>query len=163
MGSADFTQSRGEGNRERMWKIVLSGAQPGILAYAEEVPVGWCTLAPRDQFPRLDRSRILAPVDDLPVWSVPCFFVRRTWRRKGVSLGLLGAAVDFARAAGALALEGYPLVRVARAPAAADCTGAESIFLRRGFVEVARRSPNRPILRRRFEIPSEGDPIPAPD
>lgn len=144
-----FDAGKGEGNRRAMKRIVDSGESPGILAYAAGVPVGWCAVAPRDRYPRLARSRILAPLDDLPVWSVPCFFVAKPWRRRGVTVALLGAAVRFARSRGAKRLEGYPVApRRGEIPAAFAYTGLPSAFERAGFREVARRSETRPILRR---------------
>ena len=71
----EFDAQKGEGNRRAMKAIVDSGRVPGVLAYHEGQPVGWCSVAPREEFPRLGRSRILKPVDDEPVWSVVCFFI----------------------------------------------------------------------------------------
>jgi len=146
---AQFEQRKGAGNRHAFRKLVNAGAEPGVLAYAYGEPVGWCALAPRSQYVKLENSRVLAPVDERPVWSVVCFFITREWRNRGLSAKLLRAAADFARRRGAKILEGYPVeVRKGRMPDAFVWTGLPGSFLRAGFREVARRSPVRPIMRR---------------
>ena len=84
LSKREFDTQKGEGNRRAMKAIVDSGLVPGILAYHEGQPVGWCSVAPREEFPRLERSRILKPVDKQPVWSVVCFFVDKLHRHRGV-------------------------------------------------------------------------------
>jgi GNAT superfamily N-acetyltransferase len=122
-----------------------------LLAYLDGVAVGWCAVAPRDDYVRLAGSRVLAPVDERPVWSAPCFFVAREARGRGVTVALLRAAAAYAAAHGADTIEGYPLdTRGARTPAAFAWWGLESAFAKAGFREVARRSPTRPIMRRRL-------------
>lgn len=144
----EFDKNKGEGNKKALRKIVRSGAQPGILAYADGAPAGWCSIAPRTEFSFLERSRVLAPVDDQPVWSVTCFFVARPFRRKGVSVQLLKAAVALARRQGARMVEGYPQeIGARRDPDAFVWTGLASAFRKAGFKEVARRSKQRPIMR----------------
>jgi len=139
---------KGEGNRLAMKALVESGRVPGILAYSGGVPVGWCSVSPREEFGALARSRVLRPVDDAPVWSVVCFFVGKAHRRRGLTVALLRAAVDYAAAHGAAIVEGYPTEpKKADAPAVFLYTGTVSAFRKAGFVEVARRSTSRPIMR----------------
>ncbi len=149
---ADFEADKGAGNREAMRALVLGGAAPGLIAYAGPEPVGWISLGPREDFPRLAASRILKPLDERPVWSVVCFFLAKPWRGSGVAGRLLAAAVEFARGRGATLLEGYPVEpRQGRLPAPFVWTGLPPIFRRAGFHEAARRSPTRPIFR--LELP----------
>jgi GNAT superfamily N-acetyltransferase len=146
---SQWERGRGAGNRRAFRKIVQSGAAPGLLAYAGDEPVGWCAVQPRTAFPALERSRILRPVDDQPVWSVVCLFIARAHRRHGVSRRLLRAAAKHARERGARILEGYPVEP--RKGGLADAfawTGIASAYRAAGFTEVARRSPTRPIMRR---------------
>jgi GNAT superfamily N-acetyltransferase len=111
-------------------------------------PAGWVAVGPRETFPRLDRSRILKRFDDQPVWSVVCFFVAKSWRRRGVTEHLLDAAVAYAREHGATVVEGYPVEpKSAEMPAVYAFTGLASAFHKAGFTEVARRSATRPIMR----------------
>jgi GNAT superfamily N-acetyltransferase len=119
-----------------------------LIAYLGEQPVGWCSIAPRTEFPSLDRSPILKRVDDRAVWSLVCFFVARGARKRGVSLQLLKAAVVYARREGARIVEAYPIDAEGGATRdGAAFTGFASTFRRAGFVEVARNSPRRPIVR----------------
>ncbi len=144
-----YDRQRGAGNKRALRRLVIHGTVPGLLAYAGREPVGWISLAPRQQFPVLNRSRVLAPVDEKPVWSVVCFFIAKGWRGKGVATKLLQEAVKFARRRGAKIVEGYPVApRKGRLPDAFVWTGLPPIFEQAGFVEVARRSRTRPIMRR---------------
>jgi GNAT superfamily N-acetyltransferase len=145
---SEFDLQKGEGNRQALQAIVVSGELAGILAYEGERPVGWCSVAPREAFPVLERSRILKRVDDQPVWSVVCFFVAKNYRRQGLTVRLLEAAVDYARQKGASIVEGYPEdPRSGSAPDPFVFTGLASAFRQAGFSEVLRRSETRPIMR----------------
>lgn len=147
----EYEAGKGEANRRSMEAIVASGSVPGLLAYDGGRPVGWCAVAPREEYPRLARSRILAPVDGEPVWSVVCLFVARSQRRQGVSTRLLEAAVELVRERGGTLVEGYAVEPAEGGlPDAFAYHGLASAFLQAGFVEVARRSPRRPILRYRI-------------
>lgn len=143
----EFERGKGSGNRRAFERVVASGEPPGILAYSGAEPVGWVALAPREVYPRLDRSRILKPVDDARVWSITCLFVLRAARRKGLSVRLLQAALEHAAARGAAIVEGYPVDARRPLPDAFAWTGLATAFLAAGFDEVARRSPTRPIMR----------------
>jgi len=145
---SDFMRQRGEQNRKALKRIVESGEVPGILAYAGGQPIGWCSVSPREVYPALERSRVLKRVDDKPVWSVVCFFVNKRFRRKGLALKLLEAAVEYAAKQGGSIVEGYPIeagaIRMADAFA---YTGLASAFRKAGFAEVLRRSESRPVMR----------------
>lgn len=143
----DFVRGLGEANHHALRALVEDGRVPGTLAYHDEQPVGWVAVGPRELYPTLDRSRILKRVDDQPVWAIVCFFVAKAHRRRGVTVGLIEAAVRWARQQGASVVEGYPVdTRETRAPVFVY-TGLASAFRKAGFVEVARRSPTRPIVR----------------
>lgn len=146
---SEFEIRKGSANRRAMRRIVKSGEVPGILAYHNREAIAWCALSPRDCYPVLSRSRILKPIDERPVWSVGCFFVHRSYRKQGVTVKLLRAAIDHVRSRGGRILEGYPVdPRDKEMPAAFAWTGLVSAFRRAGFRECARRSPGRPIMRR---------------
>lgn len=149
MKRSEFEKGKGEGNKKLFKRIVTSGETPGLLAYARSGPIAWCAIAPREVYTTLERSRVLKRVDDQPVWSVVCFFVARPYRRLGVTVQLLRAAADYARRKGARIIEGYPVEpRKGRMPDAFAWTGLAAGFRRAGFVEAARRSKTRPIMRR---------------
>ncbi len=154
LSRAEFQWGKGEGNRRAFRAIVSSGAEPGVLAYAEGKTVGWCAVAPRETYPALGRSRVLAPVDQRAVWSVSCLFVARGMRRSGMSVELIRAAVEHAAAHGAEAVEAYPVEPYSPTmPATFAWTGTVSAFRKAGFKEVLRRSRTRPIMRQ--EIPKK--------
>jgi GNAT superfamily N-acetyltransferase len=149
--SAQFAQNNGEPNRKALESIVNSGQAPGILAYAGSEAVGWCAVAPREEYQRLERSGLLRRVDDQPVWSVVCFFIARKFRRRGITIKLLQAAIDLAKARGGKIIEGYPVdPGKKRTPDSFAYTGLVSSFRQAGFTEVARRSKTRLIMR--YEI-----------
>ena len=132
-------------NRKAFQHVVAKGPPPGLLAFDGDLPVGWCQITPRDALPWLERNGRLARVDDAPVWSISCFYVRIGHRRRGVTRALIDAAIDHARRAGAPAVEAYPLDR-ALSPSATS-TGVLTTFVKAGFTEAARRFAPRPIVR----------------
>ena len=144
----NFDAGKGAGNKRAFQKIVRSGEKPGVIAYAGREPVAWCAIARREDYVALERSRILQPVDDQPVWSISCLFVKKPYRRRGVSAQLLRAAVEFAAAQGAKVVEGYPVEpSMQKMPDPFLWHGVPSAFLAAGFKEVLRRSKSRPIMR----------------
>lgn len=146
---AAMEAGKGAGNRAAMQALFERGEVPGLIARAEGRAVGWVQIDARAAFPRLATSRVLAPVDDLPVWSVSCFLVQKPYRRQGLSTALLRAACDLAASRGATMVEGYPVDTPQKAYAPVYAwTGFLGTFRDAGFVEVARPSPTRPILRR---------------
>jgi len=148
---SEFDRQKGEGNKEAMKALVDSGEVPGILAYVRGLAIGWCAIAPRACYPALARSRVLKSIDGAPVWSVTCLFVEKGQRNKGVSVQLLRAAVAYVKEQGGTVVEGYPVEpKTDKMPAAFAWTGLSSAFLKAGFVECARGSETRPIMR--FDI-----------
>jgi len=145
---SQFRKQKGAANKRALGKIVASGEAPGLLAYAGGEPVGWCAIAPREAYIRLEGSRILKPVDSQPVWSVVCFFVAKPFRRRGVTVALIRAATEYAEERGAVVIEGYPIdAATGTIPDVFAWTGLAPAFRKAGFDEVARRSPARPIMR----------------
>ena len=122
---------------------------PGLVAYRDGEPVGWVSVGPRDTYERLGSSKLLAPVDDQPVWSIVCFVVSRRARGTGVATALLGAAIEYAREHGATLVEGYPVAAErGRVPAASAYQGTQSMFEKQGFEVVDVRQWNETSLRR---------------
>jgi GNAT superfamily N-acetyltransferase len=137
-----------EDNKRDLERLARSGPPPGLLAFDGAAAVGWCELAPRASLEWLARGRYFRPVDDLPVWSVPCFYVRRTHRRQGVMGALIEAAVGVAGAAGAPALEAYPVDTAVPGHTRNLFLGVASAFAEHGFQVVAWRQPDRPVMRK---------------
>jgi GNAT superfamily N-acetyltransferase len=148
MNNKEFKNSGKEGHKTALRTLVHQGVEVGLMAYADGIPAGWVTLAPRNDFVRLETSNILAPVDDQPVWSLPCFFIHRNYRHIGMMGRLIDAAVEYARMHGAKILEAYPYEPQEKMSALTIYTGVASVFSKAGFVEVARRSEMRPIMRK---------------
>ena len=144
IGAAYRTQPAGK-NKAALYQIVQNGPPPGLLAFDGDKAVGWCQLTPRNGLPWLNRSSRLKPIDDLPVWSLSCFYIRIGYRRKGVTSALIAAAIKAAKKANAPALEAYPL-DADKTPSASG-TGYATTFARAGFQTVASRTPPRPIMR----------------
>jgi GNAT superfamily N-acetyltransferase len=157
--NVDFANATAATNRAVLEKAVRTTARdkrhPGLVAYRDGEPIGWVSLGPRDDYLRLQHSKVMAPVDDKPVWSIVCFVVSRRARKQGVAHALLEAAIGYAREHGATLLEAYPVdTDGERVPAAHAYKGTIGMFERVGFEEVARRratptSAPRPIVRRR--------------
>ena len=146
--AAEFDANVGDRNRDALAAIVDEGRVPGLIGYRDGVPVGWVSLAPREEFGRIERSPILKRVDDQPVWSIVCFFVRKGHRGSGVSRALLDGALAFAREHGATIAEGYPVDTAGeRKQNAAMYHGSLSLFEDAGFEVAIRRKESRPIVR----------------
>lgn len=142
---ATYRKAPGDKNKAAFKKIVKDGPPPGLIAFDGDRAVGWCQLTPRDTLPWLDRAWRLKRVDDLPVWSLSCFYIRIGYRRKGVTSALIAAALKAAKRANAPALEAYPL-DAARTPSASS-TGYATTFARAGFKTIACHTAPRPIMR----------------
>ena len=138
--------SAGEVNRRALRRLVGRGVVPGLIGYQGGTPVAWLSLGPREGYERLDRSSVMKPVDDKPVWSIVCFWVDPRARRRGTAGAMLQAGVAYARSNGARLLEAYPVDH--RAGSHPNWFGTTAMFEREGFREVARRRKDRPVMRR---------------
>jgi len=150
-----------EQNRAARRRLAEQRPQPGLLAFDGPLPVGWCELAPRAGLAWLAQARHLQPVDDLPVWAIPCFYVRRSHRGRGVTGELIEAAVRRAASLGAPALEAYPIDTSAPNHTRNLFPGIASTFAAHGFEVVAARKPDRPIMRRRLDPGPDADAPPT--
>ena len=142
-----YDEARVSETRQMHKSIVDSGVTTGLLAYLHGEVVGWVAVEPRSAYPKLAHSRALKPVDSELVWSVTCFFVARKFRRKGITVELLKAAVEYARSHGGKIVEGYPVDAKKDMPAPFAFTGTASAYQQAGFKEVARNTATRPIFR----------------
>ena len=140
-------KSRAQANRAQLKALVAKGGVPGLIAYRDHAPVGWVSMGPREDYAKLARSPVMRPVDDKPVWSIICFVVPSKFRGQGIARALLKGAIDYARKHGARLVEAYPVDKSRRSPDDAMWFGAKSMYDEVGFSEVARRKPQRPIVR----------------
>ena len=141
-------------NKRDLQQLAAAGQPPGLLAFDGDLAVGWCELAPRPQLQWLAHARYLQPPDDLPVWSIPCFFVRRTHRHHGVMGALIEGAARAAATSGSPALEAYPVNTAVPGHTRNLFPGVVSAFARHGFQVVVRRKPDRPVMRRDLRGPA---------
>ena len=152
VGWQDWSKAKNQAVLDR-----AAGRKPaaGLVAYRDGRAVGWVSVGPREDYGRLERSKVLARIDDKPVWSIVCFVVSKTHRGQGIARALLEAAVDHARENGATLVEAYPVdPSRGRVPAASAFMGPLAMFEDSGFEVVERRkwnatAPVRPIVRRR--------------
>ena len=148
----------GDGSREAaMRSLCASGRPPGVVTYLDDVPVGWCSISERSGIPRLVGSKLIRPIDDVPVWSIICVVVRSGHRRKGVTTAMLEGAVRYAASHGAPAIEAYPVDPDGRMDLTMAFVGTRSMFERVGFEvvgttdAVASRLP-RLVMRRNLTV-----------
>ncbi|KLU62938.1 hypothetical protein CEB3_c06900 [Peptococcaceae bacterium CEB3] len=145
---SDFERQKGSKNRSAMKALIEQNRKIGVLAYINHEPIGWCAVAPREEYLRLENSRVLKRIDNEQVWSVTCFFISKSYRRKGISIELLNGVIKYCEINNVKIIEGYPVVPYSeRIPDAFAWTGIPSAFQKTGFVEVERRSKAKPIMR----------------
>jgi GNAT superfamily N-acetyltransferase len=153
----DWWAAGNQGNREAFQGIVDAERVPGLLAYKDGDPVGWVSLAPRDEYERIsgDREAAVHGGAKQSVWAIVCFYIDRGSRGQGVATALLDAAIDYARREGATLLEAYPVEPDGRIDSGSAFTGLRSMFARAGFRETGR-------FDRWAAAPKASDPQPPP-
>lgn len=145
---SEFEFGKGEDNKYAMKDIVYKDKPAGVLAYVDDTPIGWCAVAPREVYKRLEGSRVLKRIDDNPVWSITCLFIAKAFRRKGISTELIKGAIEYAKLNEANIVEAYPVVPYDNnVPDAFLWTGIPAAFEVVGFTEVERRSKWKPMMR----------------
>lgn len=147
MTSTEYKDSTKEGRVARLEEMVREGTPIGVLAYVDGAPVGWCSIAPRESYRGLERYRALARIDDAAVWAIVCFFVDPSQRRRGLTQGLLLAAVEYAKAGGARVVEGYPVEPEEKLY---TYMGSPRAFGARGFSDVTPSGRARRVVRLRL-------------
>ena len=137
-----------DGNKEAMRNLVYDNKPTGILGFYEGQPIAWCAFAPREHFIKLEKSRVHKRIDDLPVWSIPCFFIDKAFRRQGVSVELLKGVIRYAKENNIPIIEAYPTTPTTESIADSFAwIGLYKSFERAGFEIVDRTSKNRPMVR----------------
>ncbi|NPV57713.1 MAG: GNAT family N-acetyltransferase, partial [Anaerolineae bacterium] len=149
--SREYERSSGEENHRLFKQVVDSGSQPGVLAYVDGNPAGWCAVAPRAEYPRYKTSRVARSIDDQPVWVISCLFIGKQYRGQGLMTCLIDAAAAHASRSGAAIVEAYPVDTQGKSEADAFLYhGTFDAFERAGFTEVARHTPRRPVTRKQL-------------
>lgn len=147
-GTVSVSAAAGPDNKRELCDLVEGGVVPGLVGYVDGAAAGWISLGPREDYAKLQRSRIMKPVDDREVWSVVCTFVAKPYRGQGVQHRLLEAAIRYAREQGVRTLEAYPVDKPERSHDDFMFFGSRSLYERAGFTEIVRRSPTRVVMRR---------------
>ncbi len=145
----DFDEGKvNDGNKNAMQQLVWDNQPTGLLAFYEDIPIAQCAFAPREHFIKLQKSRVHKPIDDKKVWSVPCTFIAKDFRRQGVSVALLKGLVKYAKEKGIKIIEAYPTIPTQeKLPDAFAWIGLYKSFERAGFEIADRTSKNRPMVR----------------
>lgn len=146
---ADYKEGKVEsGNKNAMHELVLNNKPTGILGFYEGQAIAWCAFAPREDFIKLEKSRVHKRIDDEPVWSIPCFFIDKKFRGQGISVELLKAVIRYARENDIRIIEAYPTIPTTERIADSFAwIGLYKSFERAGFEVVDRTSKNRPMVR----------------
>lgn len=149
LSKSDFSEGKtDDGNKNAMKQLVWNNQATGLLGFYEDIPIAWCAFAPREDFLKLKKSRVHKPIDNLPVWSVPCTFIAKDFRRQGVSVALLNGLIKYAKENGIKIIEAYPTIPTKEnLPDAFAWIGLYKSFERAGFKIVDRTSKNRPMVR----------------
>ncbi|MGQ3383464.1 GNAT family N-acetyltransferase [Glutamicibacter sp. TV12E] len=133
LSAQEIRERGGEDRYEAMCSLAREKIAPGVIAYLEDQPVGWCSISPRARIPRLENSKLIRPVDDLAVWSIICMVVRGGYRRRGVNRQMVLGALDYAKSQGAPAVEAYPVDPEGRMDLTMAFVGTRKMFEEAGF------------------------------
>lgn len=109
MSGSTFRECDSRQRKATLKEKIQQEVPVGIIGYVNQEPVGWCSVAPRETYGRLERSRSIKRIDSKNTWSIVCFFVKPDDQQQGYSRALLQGAVDYARSQGAEVVEGYPV------------------------------------------------------
>jgi GNAT superfamily N-acetyltransferase len=144
----EFQENKPDGNKKMMKQLVDKGMPQGLIAFINKEPAGWIAFAPREDYMKLENTRIFKPLDDKPVWSITCFFVKKEFRHKGLSQQLIKGAVDFAKRKKIKILEAYPAIPYSQnVPHPFLWVGVLSSFIKNGFTIVKQSSKSRAMVR----------------
>jgi GNAT superfamily N-acetyltransferase len=148
LSSKEFSENKYDSNKQLMKNLVNANKPTGLMAIYKNKPVGWIALAPREDYTRIERSRALKRIDDKPVWSITCFFVKKEFRKMGLSQLLIKGAVAYAKKNKIKTLEAYPFIPYSdKVPAPFLWFGVLSAFINSGFKVVQQNGKSRAIVR----------------
>ena len=145
----DFKEGKiNDGNKAAMKQLVRDNKPTGILGFYEDQAIAWCAFAPREDFTKLEKSRVHKRIDNNHVWSIPCLFIRKDFRSLGISAALLKGVIKYAKERNIDIIEAYPAIpTVKKLPDSFLWTGIFKSFERAGFEIADRKSKNRPMVR----------------
>jgi GNAT superfamily N-acetyltransferase len=154
LNKADFAEGKlDNGNKQAMEDLVYRDQPAGILGIYDGKAIAWCAFAPREHFLKLEKSRVHKRIDDNPVWSIPCFFIDKKYRKMGISVLLLKGLIRYASKQGIKIIEAYPTIPTKTPlPDSFAWIGLYKSFERAGFKIADRTSRNRPMVRYYSEL-----------
>jgi len=135
----EFSAQTGEGNKHAMRDLVFDGKVTGLLYYLHQKAVGWCSIAPREDFAALERSRTLKRINREPVWSIVCFYIPKAHRGMALLVPMIHRAVEYAHQNGARIVEGYPLNPDGKKAPVEIYMGLHHSFIAAGFKEITQQ------------------------
>src|SRR5215510_5427576 len=141
--STEFQKAKSKERQNKLQSFIQQKIPVGVMAYHQDEVVGWCSIAPRETYPFLESSTVLKRIDNLPVWSVVCFFVDPKLRKQNLPVQLLQAATKYAFSQGATIIEGYPVEPYK----SYRFMGSPSTFEKTGFQKAALAKNGRKIVR----------------
>lgn len=148
LSKTDYNQGKAGGNKEAMHQLVMQDKFVGILAFYEGHAIAWCAFAPRKDYLKLEHSKNPISVDDQPVWSIPCFYIDKSYRRLGITSELLKASIQYAKENNIKIIEAYPAIpSKEKVPDSSAWIGFYKTFEEAGFEIVDQTKPNRPVVR----------------
>jgi GNAT superfamily N-acetyltransferase len=149
LSKTDFQEGKIDAGNKRSIKDLVWNEKPiGLIGLIDGQPVAWCAFAPREDFIKLEKSRVHKRIDNNEVWSIPCIFIDKHFRRCGISVQLLIGAIKYAREDGIKIIEAYPAIPTRDSiPDSFAWTGLYKSFERAGFEIADRKSRNRPMVR----------------
>jgi GNAT superfamily N-acetyltransferase len=151
MSSTEFPNDKYEGHKGRMYDLVKAGNPTGLIATINKEAVGWIAFAPREDHKRIENSRAFKRIDDKPVWSITCFFIKKEFRKMGLSEQMIKGVIDFAKKKRIKTREAYPAIPYSdKVPAPFLWVGILSAFTKNGFEVVQQNGKSRAMVR--FEI-----------
>jgi len=146
--SKEYGANKGENNKLKFHDLVKAGKSLGTLAFSNNMPIGWCSVSPRETFFGLEKSRLFKRIDSNPVWSVTCLFFKKDFRRHGLSSALIKTACYNAFKQGAVTIEAYPIIpKKDKMPDVFVWVGFAIAYKNAGFDVVGQPSETRLIMR----------------
>jgi len=144
----EYENRKGQKNKEALQILTNKHLPLGVLAFHNDLPVGWCSVSPTNNLIRLKTSRFFKKTEnDSSAWSITCLFIHRDYRNQGLSVHIISAAAKYAFANGASYVEAYPILpkKIKIAPAFA-WVGFANSFKMAGFRKKVQVSENRVVM-----------------
>ncbi len=146
--SSDFSKNKNEPNKKLLRKLVDEKKELGLIFYMNDEPVAWCSVSPREELYRIQNSRTFKPADDKPAWSIVCLFIKKNYRKQGLSVQIIKSVIEYCKTKNVKILEAYPAIPYAsKIPDSFAWTGFESAFLKAGFINIPVQTKSKAYMR----------------